>query len=130
VKEIDALMAKSRRFMRTARNAMDDGDLDSCVSRCYYAMFFLAEAILLTKDVTASSHKGVLAQFGKHLIKSGVFDRSLGRALNEAYDMRLVGDYGVGVTIDPEDAEATMVQASEFVEITITWLDEWMKKDL
>ena len=52
------------------------------------AMFFLAEAVLLTKNLKASSHKGVLGLFGQHFVKTGVFDKGLGRALNDAYDKR------------------------------------------
>ena len=57
-------------------------------------MFFMAEAALLTKNLCASSHKGVISLFGEHFIKTGIFDRDLGKTLNDAYDKRLIGDYG------------------------------------
>ena len=57
-------------------------------------MFFMAEAALLTKKLSASSHKGVISLLGEHFIKTGIFDRDLGKALNDAYDKRLIGDYG------------------------------------
>ncbi|MDY6966818.1 MAG: HEPN domain-containing protein [Halobacteriota archaeon] len=47
MKEIEDLIKKAERFLRTAELILDDGDYDSCVSRCYYAMFFMAEAILI-----------------------------------------------------------------------------------
>ena len=50
---------KADRYLRSAELLLKDGDFDSCVSRCYYAMFYSPEAILLTKDLKASSHKGV-----------------------------------------------------------------------
>jgi len=55
MKEIEDLIKKAKRFLRTAELALNDGDYDSCVSRCYYAMFFMAEAVLLTKGLKASS---------------------------------------------------------------------------
>ena len=79
----------------------DIGDYDSCVSRCYYAMFFMAEAALFTKNLSASSHKGVISLFGEHFIKTGIFDRDLGKALNDAYDKRLIGDYCIILHIYP-----------------------------
>ncbi|MEX2706693.1 MAG: HEPN domain-containing protein [Candidatus Freyrarchaeum guaymaensis] len=59
---------------------MNSGDYDSCVSRCYYAMFFLAEAVLLTKGLRASSHKGVISLFGKHFVKTGIFEKGIGQS--------------------------------------------------
>jgi len=57
MREQDELKAKAERFLKTAQKALEIGDFDSCVSRCYYSMFFVAEAALLTKGLTASSHK-------------------------------------------------------------------------
>jgi uncharacterized protein (UPF0332 family) len=91
MKEIEDLLSKAKRFLRTAELASKDGDNDSCVSRCYYAMFFATEALLLTKDLRASSHRGVIILFGEHFIKQNVISRELGRTLRRAYDLRQKG---------------------------------------
>ncbi|RMH10303.1 MAG: HEPN domain-containing protein [Armatimonadetes bacterium] len=46
MKAIDDLLEKAQRFLATAAKAIEIGDYDSCASRCYYAMFFMAEAAL------------------------------------------------------------------------------------
>ena len=43
---------------------LKEGDYESSVSRTYYAMFYCAQAILLTKNLSFSSHKGVISAFG------------------------------------------------------------------
>ena len=83
--EIQALIKKAHRYMKSAQMLLDDGDPDSAVLRIYYAMFFCAEAVLLTKTLSFSSHKGVISAFGEHFIKTGLFDRQLGRELNWAF---------------------------------------------
>ena len=113
--------------MNTAEYALNSGDYDSCVSRCYYAMFFLAEAVLLTKGLRASSHKGVISLFGKHFVKTGIFERELGKALTNAYDKRLTGDYGVGFIITKEDARVLLETAKNFVQKTKSYLEEWLE---
>ena len=50
--------------------------------------FYSAEAILLTNDLKASSHKGVISLFGEHFIKTGKLDKELGKALRRAYELR------------------------------------------
>jgi uncharacterized protein (UPF0332 family) len=116
MREIDDLLVKAEKFLKTAEDALHGGDYDSCVSRCYYAMFFLAEAVLLTKNLKASSHKGVLGLFGQHFVKTGVFDKELGRALNDAYDKRQIGDYGVGFSITQKEAQDMLKTALNFVD--------------
>jgi uncharacterized protein (UPF0332 family) len=116
VKEITDFIEKAERFLITAENASNNGDYDSCVSRCYYAMFFMAEALLLTKNLTASSHKGVISLFGEHFVKTGIFERALGKALSDAYDKRLVGDYGVGFSVTEDEARDLLQTARNFVQ--------------
>ncbi len=113
--EVRDFIEKAEKFLSTAKQALNTEDYDSCVSRCYYAMFFVAEAALLTKGLSASSHKGVISLFGEHFIKARILERNLGKALNDAYDTRLVGDYGVGFTVSKEQAQDLLETAEDFV---------------
>ncbi len=47
--EIKPLIEKAKKFISTAKLLLDHGDYDSSVSRTYYSMFYVVEAILLTK---------------------------------------------------------------------------------
>ncbi len=123
IKEIEDLLKKAKRYLRSAEVLLSDGDCDSCVSRCYYAMFFTAEAVLLTKGLKASSHKSVISLFGKHLIKTGIFKKDLGKSLNDAYDMRLAGDYGTGSIVTDEEAESMLKTAKNFVDELKNYLE-------
>jgi uncharacterized protein (UPF0332 family) len=127
VKEIRDFTEKAEKFLVTAEQALNTGDYDSCVSRCYYAMFFMSEAVLLTKGLSASSHKGVIRLFGEHFIKTEVFERNLGKALNDAYDKRLVGDYGVGFTVTEQQAKDLLETARNFVQKLIEYLQKWIE---
>jgi uncharacterized protein (UPF0332 family) len=115
MKEIRDFINKAEKFMNTAEQALGIEDYDSCVSRCYYAMFFMVEAALLTKGITAYSHKSVINKFGEHFIKTKILERELGKALNDAYDKRLIGDYGVGFTVTKEQAKSLFETAQDFV---------------
>ena len=58
--EIKSLLARSERYMKSAKLLIQDKDYESAVSRAYYAMFYTVEALLLTKEMSFSSHKAVL----------------------------------------------------------------------
>ena len=128
MKEIKDFVEKAEKFLITAKHSLDIGDYDSCVSRCYYAMFFMTEAILLTKNLTASSHKGVITLFGEHFVKTGIFNREAGKVLNETYDKRLIGDYGIGFTITEKEARETLKAAENFVKNLKNYLENWLKE--
>ena len=115
MKELKDLTEKAKRFLRTADLSLNDGDYDSCVSRCYYAMFFMAEALRLTENITASSHKGVITLFGKHFNKTDVMEKEMGRTLRRAYDLRQKGDYSTGFIVSKSAAKEMLEQAIEFV---------------
>ncbi len=127
MKEIRDFIDKAEKFLTTAERALSIEDYDSCVSRCYYAMFFMAEAALLTKNLTASSHKGVISLLGEHFVKTQILERKLGKALNDAYDKRLVGDYGVGFTVTEQEAKDLLVTARNFVQTLKNYLKKWIE---
>ena len=127
MKEIRDLIEKAEKFLSTAKQVLNIEDYDSCVSRCYYAMFFMSEAALLTKSLSASSHKGVISLFGEHFVKTEIFERNLGKALNDAYDKRLVGDYGVGFTVTEQQAKDLLETARNFVQKLREYLQKWIE---
>ncbi len=122
--DLSDFITKAERFLRTAKLVLEDGDYASCVSRCYYSMFVITEAILLTKNITASSHKGTISFFGQHFIKTGELDKGFGKALNEAYDRWLEGDYSVGLVLTKADAEEQLKVDEDYIITMKNYLKE------
>jgi hypothetical protein len=54
------------------------------VARSYYAMFYVAEALLLGRGLSFSRHSAVIAAFGLHFTKTCVFPGEYQRHLTEA----------------------------------------------
>ncbi|MEN6574723.1 MAG: HEPN domain-containing protein [Phycisphaerales bacterium] len=127
--EIEVLSAKAQTFLRSAEQVLSSGDCDSCASRCYYAMFLMAEASLLTQRLTSSSHKGVISLFGEHFVKTGILESHMGNTLNYAYRKRIVGDYGMGASVPHEEAEELLEAARDFVQKVKNYLDQWAQKE-
>jgi uncharacterized protein (UPF0332 family) len=116
VKEIRSLIERANKYIKSAEVLIAQEDYESSVSRTYYAMFYSAEAILLTKDLSFSSHKGVISGFGEHFVKTGIFPREMGRELNRAFEKRQVGDYGHTFVISREEAEQVLAKGRVFIE--------------
>jgi uncharacterized protein (UPF0332 family) len=58
------LLKKAEVTVQAAKTLDAGGYTDSAVSRAYYAMFYVAPALLLEQGLTFSKHGSLLAAFG------------------------------------------------------------------
>ncbi|MGH7967022.1 MAG: hypothetical protein ACRERD_35235 [Candidatus Binatia bacterium] len=86
--QIAALLEKAERYLRSAELLRAEGDYDSA---------------LLTKELTFSRHRGVVAGFGRHLIKTGELPAEMHQWLREAFDKRQLGDYAPLSPLEEDD---------------------------
>jgi uncharacterized protein (UPF0332 family) len=87
-----ALIKKARDSVQAAKVLANDGFYDFAASRAYYSMFYVAEAFLLAKGLSFSSHYAVIAAFGQHFAKTEVVPAESHRYLIDGQDKREVGD--------------------------------------
>ncbi len=125
MKEVESLVKRARRYLKSAVLLLQEGDYESSVSRTYYAMFFSTQAILLTKNLSFSSHKGVISSFGEHFIKTDILPKELGRELNRAFEKRQIGDYEYTFVVSKDEAEEILKSGKKFVKI----ISEYLKKE-
>ena len=85
------------------------------VSRAYYAMFYIAEALRLAKGLSFSKHAAVIAAFGEHFAKRGLLSPLFHRHLVEAFEKRQIGDYAFDEEIEPADARCQIERAAVFL---------------
>ena len=115
MKEIEFLIQRAHRYLESAEVLIREGDYDSSVSRTYYSMFYAAQALLLTKELSFSSHRGVISGFGEHFINSGLLPKEMGRELNRAFGKRQLGDYEYRFVIPEKEAVELLEKGIEFV---------------
>ena len=122
--ETKSLVSRSKRYMKSSRLLIKDGDYESAVSRVYYAMFYSVEALLLTKGLSFSSHKAVISGFGEHFVKTGIFPRDMSKVLTRAFEKRQFGDYEFTFVISKEDAQEIFKQGKDFINSVENHLKE------
>ncbi|MBI2266736.1 MAG: HEPN domain-containing protein [Armatimonadetes bacterium] len=123
MKEISLLLERAAKYIRSSGLLLRDGDYESSVSRSYYAMFYAAEALLLIKNLSFSSHKGVISAFGEHFVKTGVLPREMGRELNRAFEKRQLGDYEYTFVISEHEAAEILNNSAAFVNMVEKYLE-------
>jgi uncharacterized protein (UPF0332 family) len=124
MKEIESLINRAHKYLKTAKLLIDEEDFESSVSRSYYAMFYSAEALLLTKELSFSSHGGVISGFGEHYIKTKIFPKEMGKELNRAFSKRQLGDYEYTFVISEDEALDILEKSHNFVNVIEQYLKE------
>ncbi|ODS42053.1 MAG: hypothetical protein MSIBF_01520 [Candidatus Altiarchaeales archaeon IMC4] len=120
--EVKELIKRANKYVESAELLLNSGDFDSSISRAYYAMFFAAEALLLTKELKFSSHRGVISAFGQHFVKTGIFPKEMNRWLYDAFEKRQAGDYSFRSVINGDTAKESLTNARGFIGEITTYL--------
>jgi uncharacterized protein (UPF0332 family) len=79
--EQEILIAKAKQTLAAAQLLLTNDFNDSASSRAYYCMFYLAEAVLLEKNLIYSSHSAVISAFGREFIKENILPSELHKML-------------------------------------------------
>ena len=79
------------------------------MSRAYYAMFYAAEALLLSEGLSFSKHSAVIAAFGQHCAKTGRVPEKFHRYPIEGEGSRNVGDYDIGPGLSETEAQQRLL---------------------
>jgi uncharacterized protein (UPF0332 family) len=101
-----------------ARRLLEAGDHDFAVSRAYYAMFYVARALLLSRDIRRSKHSGVLAAFASEFVRTGELPAELFALLRAGFEDRGESDYGLAA-ISEDQARAGIEGAQRFVRAVV-----------
>lgn len=118
------LLEKAERALRTATSLLHMEDVEAVVSRAYYSMFYVAEALLNEKGLSYHKHSGVHSAFGKHFVKTGEFDQKYHQWLIESFNKRLVSDYAFDADISAENVKQMIARAEEFLEAAKRYLSK------
>jgi uncharacterized protein (UPF0332 family) len=111
------LVRKAQSSLQAARLLLEGGYLDFAVSRAYYTMFYVAEALLEGEGLAYSKHSAVIAGFGQHFVRTGRVPGEFHRFLLEAQEVRQAGDYGAFHAVTTAQAETQLARAGRFLEL-------------
>jgi uncharacterized protein (UPF0332 family) len=105
-KDISILIAnnieKARNTIIQAEALYNIQQYIGAVNRGYYAMFYAALAILLTKGLGTSKHSGVISLLDREFVNKRELDSVWSKKLRNAFNLRSWGDYDEKADITEE----------------------------
>ncbi|NUM45435.1 MAG: HEPN domain-containing protein [Anaerolineales bacterium] len=123
--EIALYIENAQEMLEVSRLNLNNDFYASAVNRAYYAIFYAANALLVTKQLSQSKHSGVINGFRQHFVKTGLIAPEYSDLYGRIMGNRHTSDYELESSINKEIARADLADAENFV----TEITRWLKKD-
>ncbi|OGC47991.1 hypothetical protein A2713_00550 [candidate division WWE3 bacterium RIFCSPHIGHO2_01_FULL_35_17] len=117
-KQFKLLLAKAKERLKSAKVLIDKELYNDAVSRSYYGFFDAANAVLITKGLSAKTHSGVIVLFSKRFIKTQIIPVKYINFFRRAKEAREEADYEIFKKFNKEQALEIYNTAKEFVNYT------------
>ena len=105
-----------------AKNLLGSENYKSAANRAYYTVFHAMRAVLAFDKIDMKHHSGIIAEFRRLYIKTGIFDAELSKIISVLSDSRNDSDYDDFFIVSKEevaeqikDAELFLVKIKEYV---------------
>ena len=129
--QIDDINTLVKARLRQAQNALDAGQIllgqglySDSINRAYYAMFYAVLALLVTRQLGTSKHKGAISLFDREFVKTGIFSKEMSMWLHHTFEQRLEADYADLIESSLEAASECSVQAENFLRQIKEYLEK------
>ncbi|OYQ61798.1 hypothetical protein B9G53_25495 [Pseudanabaena sp. SR411] len=113
--EISKLLNLSSEDLDTAELLYKSQRYRSCISRAYYAVYYVSQALLLSEGIETSTHRGVIKLINLHFVKTGRVNSNISKLLSDTYDLRQSGDYSTDFVADEIVANRAIADAKTFI---------------
>ena len=94
----------------------------SAANRAYYAIFHAMRAVLALDGVDMKHHSGIISEFRKRYIKTGIFDASLSGTISELSSVREGSDYNDFFIVSKVETIQQVQAAEEFLAAIQSYL--------
>lgn len=108
----------SKDYLGYARDALQEKKLRLAIDTAYHAAELLVKDLIMSTNTTlASSHGGIIGQFGNLLILPGQIEKELGKNLHISLELRAKARYKPESQVSEEDARFVLSVVERLHEI-------------
>jgi uncharacterized protein (UPF0332 family) len=110
------LLKRSGEKLQSAGSRLEKGHYGDAISRAYYCMYYASRALLLSRNINATTHKGLINEMWKNFGETGLMDKDLFKAFASSQTEREEADYGIYAAFSEEEAGEVINNAEIFLE--------------
>lgn len=113
---VDYRLERAYQALEEARSTVKNGFLNLAANRLYYALYYAASALLISKGIPTKTHAGIMTQFHLHLVKTSIVSIDDGKLFRTMYNLRQESDYEDFIEVHAEDIDELMPKVVDLVE--------------
>lgn len=102
--------------LNDAKSLLAAESYKGAANRSYYAVFHAMRSVLAFDKVDMKHHSGIISEFRRRYIKTGIFDKRLSSIITALYDIRTDSDYDDFFIISKSDVTNQVQNAELFLD--------------
>ena len=118
---------KASSCLKASHLLLSEGFYADSANRSYYAIFHAMSALFALDGRGFRKHSGVLANFNKDYIKTGLLEVEYAQIAKKAFSLRTQSDYGEFYVVSKQEVKEQHENAGRFVKRIESLLDEQIK---
>lgn len=115
---------RSLEDLKNAKDVFATGSYKLALNRSYYAIFHAMRAVNVLDEFDSSKHSGVIAHFNQYHVKTGDFEKTASKIVQNAMEMREHADYDDFFVASKKDAEEQISKAELFLGYVKSFLTD------
>jgi len=113
----------SEKLFDCCRNQLGKGFLKDSLNRSYYCIFHSIRAVLAIDLFDSKKHSGIISEFHKNYIKTGIFPCYFSDIIRDSFQTRNSSDYEDFYIVAKEEAIQQILNARTFFETVKEYID-------
>ena len=114
---IKIAIEKSNQAIKSAKDNLENKNLETSQNRIYYALFYIVTALAYKNDFITSKHGQLKGWFNKkYIYEDKVLEPYMIEIYNELYQFRQKSDYDLAYTPDTETVKESLGEVLKFIE--------------
>lgn len=121
----------SKLRLDTAKECLNDSlvlinsqSYKASANRSYYAVFHAMRAVLVFDEFDSKKHSGIISEFRKRYIKTGVFTAEISKIIDLQFSARSHSDYDDFYIISKEESINGLLEAEKMVDEVEKYLEK------
>lgn len=110
-------LEQAQRTLRQAEILSEYAEWNGVINRSYYAMFYGALALLLTRNLGSSKHAGVLSLIDREFVHTKTLPAEVSMMLRDAFNERQKSDYSEFAPVSQQRAAEILNNARKVLKI-------------
>lgn len=119
----DARFEHAQECLSAAKVLRDAEEYKGAANRSYYAIFHAMRSVLAYDEINKKHHSGIISEFRRLYIKTGVFDVQLSEIIAALFNIRQDSDYDDFFVISKAEVDEQIQNATLFLEKVKMYLE-------